>query len=124
MTLLQHIKKLEFNKVHYAFKSVTLSQYNFCHQNCEKYCKNNSGVELVHGWIEKNYSCGDKDFLLHSCIREDGVLVDITPWDKECLKGNFAIDESIILDADISSYFHFSISIFGKLPNVVKDTEI
>ncbi len=122
--LLIHIKELTFEDVPFEFKNASHSQTGLCHQNCEEYIKANpqSKCSQVFGWIEKTCTDGRKFYVLHSCIRENGVLKDITPWEIPKLRGKFAEDKDISIDPQVNNIFSFLSAKFQKLPDQILDT--
>lgn len=118
--LLNHIKSLDFKDVLFENRG-NHSIAEHCHMNCENYCKENNTSVHVHGWLKVRRTSGETDYLLHSCIIEDGVLKDITIWESISEKQGFAQDDTIKFNDENKTEFEFHSEDFAKLPNKVPD---
>lgn len=102
---MQHIEGLPFNAVTNVDKGHPYNILGECHRNCENYT-NAFGGSVVYGWLSQDYG-GKRRYLLHSCIREQGVIINITPPPPLFPTNLFAEDGRVQLDPDVTDIFKF-----------------
>ncbi len=115
--LLAHITSLTFHNI-----PVTLQDFEngsnpgYCHQNCFNYQKKYTDAEILRGWLENKCASLEYGYVLHSIIRHNNQLLDPTPFIVPSLRGNFAIDNSIIWNNKNEKDWEFEIPGIGTLP--------
>jgi len=75
---LNEAKPVPFQKVIFADNSEP--QANSCHENVDRWVKENPGTSVVRGWVDYMASVNGQMLTAHSVVRtSDGNLLDITP---------------------------------------------
>ncbi|HEV2398579.1 MAG TPA: hypothetical protein VGS27_16665 [Candidatus Sulfotelmatobacter sp.] len=79
---LAHASQVAFREVSFADGSLPVE--SACHQNADKWVKENPGTVVVRGWVTYADFGASIGLTAHSVIRDrDGELADITPLENK-----------------------------------------